>query len=365
MDGQLIKVTVFIEKNKRCLFHKLIICITLFCLGIPAFVLADNIRPAYLEIEELKSGTIRVVWKVPQGQGLPEYFAPSFPDRFRVLPPIKRLETGGSIIKTWNMVIEGGIVGAQIRIKGLKETTTDALVRIKMANGSVHRVVLRPTEPSTIIPDLQKTTLEQKSPYLLLLRFIDHWRYALLLSIALALSLFPAARRRGIALCTVALIAGALFGHTLGRLSIYDPILIQKLPSNAEAKKILQGLMLNTYRAFMLQKDEDVYDVLARSVSGEYLSEVYLQNREKMRIDDSDGAMAIVHRLDIKSINSMARRKGGRIAISANWDVYGSVYHRNHVHYRLNTYEAELIIIPTKNYWKLIGIQVLDEKRVL
>ena len=90
----------------------------------------------------------------------------------------------------------------------------------------------------------------------------------------------PSARRRGILLCTVALIAGAFSGHALGRLPVYDKFSNQRLPAKAEATRILQGLMLNTYRAFMLQRDEDVYDALARSVAGEFLSEVYLQNRE-------------------------------------------------------------------------------------
>ncbi len=156
-------------------------------------------------------------------------------------------------------------MGAQIRIDGLNETTTDVLVRIKMDNGSIHQVVLRPTKPFTIIPDLQKTDDEPKSPHLVFLQFIDHWRYALLLPLALLLSLLPRARRRGIVLCTVALIAGALVGQPLGRLPIYNKILDQKLPSDAAAKNILQGLMLNTYRAFMLQKDEDVYDLFSKT----------------------------------------------------------------------------------------------------
>jgi len=104
---------------------------------------------------------------------------------------------------------------------------------------------------------------------------------------------------------------------------------------------------------------------LARSVSGEFLSEVYLQNRGKMRMSDSDGTMAIIHQLDIKTIDSMAQQKEGRIGIVANWDVYGSVHHQKHVHYRCNTYTAEVIIKPTENYWKLVKIQLLDEQRVL
>ncbi|MEA3230644.1 MAG: hypothetical protein U9Q05_02675 [Thermodesulfobacteriota bacterium] len=44
---------------------------------------------------------------------------------------------------------------------------------------------------------------------------------------------------------------------------------------------------------------------------------------------------------------------------------YGSVRHRNHIHFRCNTYKAELSIVPADNYWKLTGVQLLEEKRVL
>jgi hypothetical protein len=82
-------------------------------------------------------------------------------------------------------------------------------------------------------------------------------------------------------------------------------------------------------------------------------------------MSDSDGTMAIIHQLDIKSIDSMASKKDGSIGMVANWDVYGSVHHQKHVHYRCNTYTAEVIIKPTENYWKLVKIQLLDEQRVL
>jgi hypothetical protein len=215
------------------------------------------------------------------------------------------------------------------------------------------------------IPNLDKTINKQNKFHTSLLQFIDHRRYAFLISTAFFLSLLPNARPRGIILCTAALITGALCGHATGRLPAYDKVFNQSIPSKAETVKILQGLMLNTYRAFMLQKDEDIYDTLARSVSGEFLSEVYLQNRENMRMSDSDGTMAIIHQLDIKSIDSMAPKKDGSIGMVANWDVYGSVHHQKHVHYRCNTYTAEVIIKPTENYWKLVKIQLLDEQRVL
>lgn len=357
---------MFQFKTSWCTFAKLSIWGTLFWFIMPDAVLADNIRPAYLEIEESSSGNIRVVWKVPRGQGLPPQFEPFFPEQLRLTSPRKRLKTNNAIVETWNMRGgEDGLAGAQIRIDGLKQTTTEALVRIRLSDGSVHRVVLRPTETTTTIPHTLKTKDKQQKTHTSLMHFIDGWRYGLLLSTALVLSLLPSARRRGIVLCTVALIAGALCGHALGRLPVVDKVYNQNIPSKTEAAKILQGLMLNTYRAFMLKEDEDIYDTLARSVSGEFLSEVYLQNRETMRMSDSDGAVAIIQKLDIKSIDSLAPKKDGSIGIAANWDVYGSVYHQKHVHYRCNTYTAEVIIKPTENHWKLVKIQLLDEQRVL
>jgi len=338
----------------------------LFWITIPDVALADNIRPAYLEIEESATGNIRVVWKVPRGQAMPRQFKPSFPEQFRMITPRKRVKTNDAVVETWNMIGgENGLAGERIGIEGLKQTTTDALVRIRLSDGSVHRVVLRPTGTATSIPNRHKSTTEPKKPHISLLTFIDHWRYGLLLSTAFVLSLLPSARRRGIALCTVALIGGALCGNALGRLPVYDKVFNQNIPSKAEAAKILQGLMLNTYRAFMLKEDEDIYDALALSVSGEFLSEVYLQNRENMRMGDSDGAVAIIQKLDIKSIDAIAQKKDGSLGIAAKWDVYGSVHHQKHVHYRCNTYTAEVIIMPTENYWKLVKIQLLDEQRVL
>jgi hypothetical protein len=357
---------MFRFKISRCPFTIWIVGVILFWFAITDVALADNTRPAYLEIEELASGNIRVVWKVPRGQAIPPQFTPSFPEQFRMIPPRKRVETGDAVIETWHMLSgKDGLAGAQIRIDGLKQTTTDALVRIRLSDGSIHRVVLRPTETVTTIPDPRKTEDEPNKPLTALLQFIDHWRYGLLLSAAFVLSLLPGARRRGIVLCTISLIAGSLCGHALGRLPVYDTVFNQNIPSEAEAGKILQGLMLNTYRAFMLQKDEDIYDALARSVSGEFLSEVYLQNREIVGLGNSDRAMAMIHQLDIKSIDAMVQKKDGRIGIAANWDVYGSVHHQKHVHYRCNTYRAEVIIEPTENYWKLVKIQLLDEQRVL
>ena len=352
--------------RSRSLPAMLILHIAALWLMTPIIAFADNIRPVYLEIEELSSGKIRVVWKVPRGQGLPPSLQPSFPERYRIAPPQKKLKTNDAIIVRWEMIGSGeGLAGSQIRIDKLEQTTTDALVRIRLADGTVHRVVLRPTETATTIPRFEETKPQQTAAQSGLLQFIDRWRYGILFSAAFLLSFHPNARRRGIVLCTAAMITGALCGHAVGRLPDDTFDSRQRIRSESEATKVLQGLMLNTYRAFMLDQDEDIYDVLARSVSGDYLSQVYLQNREKLRMREADGAMAIIQKLDIKSIESLTPKDKGHIGIVAQWDVYGSVYHQQHVHYRCNTYSAEVVIKPVNDYWKIVKIILLDEQRVL
>jgi hypothetical protein len=157
-----------------------------------------------------------------------------------------------AVIEKWTMVCgTEKLAGATIGIEGLEETTTDALVRIQLADGSLHRAVLRPTERSTTVPASEPTVSQREGGVRSVPKLADRWRYLSLFLAAWLLSLTPRARRRGIMLCTVALIAGSLCGHALGRLPVYDKVFGPKMPSDMESKRILRGLMLNTYKSMM------------------------------------------------------------------------------------------------------------------
>jgi len=329
-------------------------------------VRADNIRPAYLEIEELASGNLRIAWKVPLGQQIPADFKPSFPAVYRRIPPQTRLETRDAIVEKWYMAGSGeSLAGKEVRIDGLKQTTMDALARIKLADGAIHRVVLRPTRTAAVIPLAGQVAADRSGVLIPLLDTVGRWRYPLVFLAAFGLSLTPRSRRRGIVLCTMALLGGVLAGQALGRLPLVETAFSRSTPSQTETAKILQGLLLNTYRAFMLEQDEDIYDTLSRSVSGDFLNTLYLKNREGMVMRDAQGAVALVRRLDVRSIESLRRTASGNIEFVANWDVYGSVHHTNHVHYRCNAYSAEVSMAPATDYWKLVRIQLLNEQRVM
>ncbi len=277
----------------------------------------------------------------------------------------QRVEASDGLVRKWTMVIEDGdLVGTRVGINGLEQTTTEALVRVRLADDSSFRAVLRPTEPAVTIA--QETDAAQKRPSRsqAVLQAVNRWRYALLIPLAWAISLRPRARKRGLVWCALALGAGGLCGHVLGQ-SPGLSLRVSSLPPEADVKRALQGLMLNTYRAFMLQEDELIYDCLARSVEGEFLGEVFLQNREILSMQEEDAALTLINGLDIKSIDHMSRDSEGRLQLRARWDAYGKVHHWQHVHFRCNTYEAEVTLVPTEDYWKLTKVQVLNEERVL
>jgi hypothetical protein len=327
---------------------------------------ADDVRPAYLEIEEFEPGALRVTWKVPLNAGVPARFGPSFPESFTVAGPGQHVETATALIEKWTVVCgTEPLAGATISVEGLEETAMDALVRIQLADGLTHRAVLRPTETSMMVPASGSADSQRAGGVLSMWRPTARWLYPLLLAAAWLLSFNPRVMRRGILLCALALIAGSVSGHAVGGLSVREKLLGPGLPSDSEAKRVLRGLMLNTYRAFMLDDEEAVYDVLARSVEGEYLGEVYLESREALRFDATDAAVSIIDRLDVTSIESKRRSKDGAVTIVASWEVYGSVFHWGHIHFRCNAYRAEVTIVPADGYWKLTDMQLLDQERVI
>jgi hypothetical protein len=333
------------------------------CLASQAF--ADGIHPAYLEIEERENGNLTILWKVPLYKGKPVEIKPVFPPGFKLASPRTYMKTGSAIVGRW-VISKLRIEGQKLSIDGLSATMTDVLVRIKLKSGRIHRVVLRPTETSTVVPMGTSESINNEKGFLnLVLSIIDRMRYAILLAVAFALSLLHRARERGILLCTTALLIGALCGHSINWISIPEKLISEGLQSKEDSSRILHGLLLNTYRAFIHQEEEAIYDRLAKSVSGDLLSDVYLQNSRAMRIDEASGQTMIVDRLDIKSIDSVKTLKDGEFSILTSWDVYGSVRHWKHVHDRCNTYKAWVSIMPTKTYWKIFDIQLIEEERII
>ena len=124
-------------------------------------------------------------------------------------------------------------------------------------------------------------------------------------------------------------------------------------------------MLTNVYRSIDLRDEEAVYDRLALTVYGDQLTEIYLQSRKSMELENRGGARGKVDDVEILEIKSVKDLEDNRIAIELIWKVSGSVTHFGHTHYRQNKNYAVITIIPVDAIWKVEAIDIIDEARLL
>ncbi len=190
----------------------------------------------------------------------------------------------------------------------------------------------------------------------------------LLLALALAASLTSLRKRLGNVVAYSVLwpaLLGAVALYPFARTAVSLPGVAGLTPSRAEAIEIVDGLLTNIYRSFDLRDEEAIYDRLDVSVTGDQLSEVYLKNRRALELENRGGARARVDEVDVLAVPSVRRASDGGFRVEATWTVSGSVNHFGHVHYRQNRYNAEIDLIAVDGVWKIRGLEIRDERRVL
>ena len=133
--------------------------------------------------------------------------------------------------------------------------------------------------------------------------------------------------------------------------------------TSQKAEPIVSALLHNIYRAFDFRAEEDIYDVLDQSVSGELLAEIYLETRRGLELANQGGARAKVKSVELTELDVQPGEDGGFVAVST-WIVGGSVGHWGHIHGRSNQYRARLEIAPVDGVWKLTDMVIEEEIRL-
>ena len=112
---------------------------------------AHEVRPAYLEVAATHTG-YRVVWKQPVVGDLAVPITPRMSGGWLAQAPQQAWRTPAYRAQSWQ--IETGeipLAGQTIAIDGLDGTITDALVRIRLADGSETTHRLTPSAPSFVV----------------------------------------------------------------------------------------------------------------------------------------------------------------------------------------------------------------------
>jgi len=181
----------------------LAVALVLACAG-PA--IAHPLAPSLLELREQKDGLVAVRFRTPRIQSAGAVLRPELPARCRALgAPSLEMDASSATLRWLADCGPGGLRGAALRVAGLRESGSDALLRVALADGDLVRAVLRPGAESFVIPQ-QVARLDVATDYLRLgcehlLGGVDH----LLFVLGLVLLLRDGRR-----------LLGAVTGFTLG-----------------------------------------------------------------------------------------------------------------------------------------------------
>ena len=159
-------------------------------------------------------------------------------------------------------------------------------------------------------------------------------------------------------------LAVALIAAPLGEVAVALPAAVGSVPSTGEARRILAGVLPNVYRAFEFRQESDAYDRLAVSVTGATLSDIYLEHRRALHMEERGGARARVEAVEVPEVRSVRPAADGGFEVETVWVVGGTVTHFGHRHFRQNRYDAQVTLVPVDSTWKIRSIELFDEERI-
>jgi len=159
-------------------------------------------------------------------------------------------------------------------------------------------------------------------------------------------------------------LAAAILVGPVAQVAIALPLSVGGVSSENTARRILASVLPNVYRALEFRSEAAAYDRLAVAVTGETLTDVYLEHRRSLVMEERGGARARVDAVEVTDVRDVEPRGDGGFDAVASWMVGGNVTHFGHRHFRQNSYDAMVSVAPVDGVWKIRTIEVLGEERV-
>ncbi|WP_435135854.1 HupE/UreJ family protein [Formosa sp. A9] len=115
-------------------------------------VFAHEIRPAYLQINQISENEYTVLWKVPRTVDKVLDIQPKFDKNFTLTESIAPRILEAFVLYTYKLTGATNLSNTSISINNLNTTGIDVLADIRMLNKAHHTFLLQPTKSSVIIP---------------------------------------------------------------------------------------------------------------------------------------------------------------------------------------------------------------------
>ncbi len=162
-----------------------------------------------------------------------------------------------------------------------------------------------------------------------------------------------------------ALLGLAFFVLPLGTLRLDIPFHAPGAPSAAEAGRVMDTLLTDTYLAFNLDDEDAAFDRLAQNLSQDLVADVYLDSRRRLRAGTREGAEVTVRDVRVLEVDAAVATADNAFTYPCQWVVTARVRHLQHIHNRQNVYVGELTIQVEDDRWKIAGLDLLSEERVV
>ena len=160
---------------------------------------------------------------------------------------------------------------------------------------------------------------------------------------------------------------GAFLLLPYGTLAVPNPFFAAYAPRGDGARLIMSRVLSDTYEAFNITDEEELYDTLAQSVTGKLIDDLYLDNRRRLTAGTRQGTKVTIRSvsiLDIGEPTEVVAAEGG-YSYQCRWAVVARVQHLQHVHHRQQIYNGVLTLQADEGRWKVAGVDLHSEDRVV
>jgi hypothetical protein len=160
---------------------------------------------------------------------------------------------------------------------------------------------------------------------------------------------------------------GAFLLVPYGTLAVPNPFFAAYAPRGEGARLIMAKVLEDTYQALNITDEEQLYDTLSKSVTGDLIGDLYLDNRRRLTAGTRQGTEVTIRGVEVFDIGDpteIATVEGG-YSYDCRWAVVARVQHLQHVHHRQQIYSGVLTLRAEDDRWKVAGVELFSEDRIV
>jgi len=160
---------------------------------------------------------------------------------------------------------------------------------------------------------------------------------------------------------------GAFLLLPYGSIAVPNPFFAAYAPRGEGARLIMSKVLSDTYQAFNISDENELYDTLAESVTGNLVDDLYLDNRRRLTAGTRQGTKVTIRSVNVleigEPVEGMTTDDG--YSYDCRWAVVARVQHLQHVHHRQQIYSGVLTLQADEGRWKVAGVELHSEDRVV